>query len=278
MPRSTVPLSVMQARARAKGYRLKKKGASAEVVANLSPVRPWSEVQAMTPGQKISYRAKLKKWTSRENAYHVYRPDVVVPKSTYTGINQAIKDINKKRERELKRINNIKVEAVAGARNIYPSVQERQHERSFEEVDDHGRPTGRRHEFIGDLYGVSKMSASVPPSSEERANKRLRMFQEMAGRSYEERRQALKENVVTMLEGAGAQELADYIDSFTDNQFDVLTQRTNFMDELSSVYARFVGYKADNDKGNKELISLDELAGRQDMAYLLASTVKKAVH
>lgn len=277
MPYASVSLSIMQARARAKGYRLKKKGASAEAVANLSPVRPWSEVQAMTPGQKISYRAKLKKWTSRENAFHVYRSDVIVPKSTYTGINQAIKEINTKRERELNRINAIKVESVAGARNIYPSVGARQHERSFEEVDDKGRPTGRKHEFIGDLYGVSKVSASVPPASEERAAKRLTMFQEMASRSYDERRASLKENVVTMLEGAGAQELADMIEGFTDNQFDVLTQRTNFMDELSSVYARFVGYKADNDKGNKELISLDELAGRQDMAYLLATTVKEAV-
>lgn len=277
MARSTVPLSVMQARARAKGYRLKKKGASAEAVANLSPVRPWSEVQAMSPGEKISYRAKLKRWTSRETAYHVYRSDVVVPKSTYTSINQAIKDINKKRERELKRINSIKVEGVAGARNIYSSVQERQRERSFEEKDDKGRPTGRKHEFIGDLYGVSKMSASVPPSSEERANKRLEMFQAMAARSYEERRQGLKDNVVTMLEGSGAQELADMIKNFTDNQFDILTQRTNFMDELSSVYARFVGYKTNTDKGNKELISLDDLAANQDMAYILASTVKKAV-
>lgn len=277
MPRSTVPLSVMQARARAKGYRLKKKGASAETVAALSPVKPWSEVQAMTAGEKISYRARLKRWTSRATAFHVYRPDVVVTQDTYKGIQSSVKEINRKRQAELKRINSIKVDSVMGAQNIYPTVQQRQRERGLDERDAKGNLTGRKHEFIGDLYGVSKVSESVPPASVEKAEKRARMFSEMANRSYDERRQDLKDNVVTMLEGSGAQELADMIADFSDAQFDVLTQRTNFMDELSSVYARFVGYKADNYKGNKEQISLDELAANQDMAYILAETVKSAV-
>ena len=278
MARKTVPLSVMQARARAKGYRLKHKGASAEAIAAISPVRPWAEVKAMTAGEKISYRAKLKKFTSRESKVTVYKGGGAVYTSTLDRQERAIDKINRARERELKRVNAIKVNPVKGAENIYSSVGERQRERSLEERDYTGKKTGRKHEFIGDLYGVSKVSVpEVPPREQGQAERRLRMFMEMAGRNYQQRRQSLKENVVTMLDGSGAHELGKAVDGLTDDQFDVLTQRTNFMDELKTVYARYVGYKEDSKKGAEREVSLDEMAAKQDMAYALVQAVQNAV-
>ena len=130
---ASVALALLQRRARAKQSRLRKKGATEEAIADVSPVRPWSEVKAMTAGQKLSYRAQLKRFTSRQNAYHVYSESgAISTKATYRNTQEAIEQINKARQAELDRINRIKVKAIPGAQNIYKTVQARQMERVLE--------------------------------------------------------------------------------------------------------------------------------------------------
>ena len=102
---ASVSLALLQRRARSKQSRLRKKGASKEAIADVSPVRPWSEVKAMTAGQKLSYRAQLKRFTSRENAYHVYKDSgAISTKATYRNTQEAIEQINRARQAELERI------------------------------------------------------------------------------------------------------------------------------------------------------------------------------
>lgn len=273
-----VSLSTLQKRARDKESRLRKKGASADAIGSVSPRRAWADVKGMSVNEQRAYGAALMQFNHRSNAYRVLPHGGVIAKRDVLAQSVYIKGINERREQEAARIDAIGVANVPGARNIYGSIQERQRERVLREKDDSGRYTGRRHEYLGDVYGVSKVNEpTVPPKDRQTAEKRLDMFIEMAQRSYDERRENLRESVRSMLEGSGAEELAEFIDGMTDTQFDVLTQRTNFMDELSATYSRYAGFKSGQAKEAAQTVSLDEMAAKQDMSYLLATVVKRAV-
>lgn len=273
-----VSLSTLQKRARDKESRLRKKGASADAIGSVSPRRAWADVKGMSVNEQRAYGAALMQFNHRSNAYRVLPHGMVIAKRDVLAQSVYIKGINERREQEAARINAIGVANVPGARNIYGSIQERQRERVLREKDDSGRFTGRIHEYVGDVYGVSKVNEpTVPPKDRQTAEKRLDMFIEMAQRSYEERRENLRGAVRDMLEGCGAEELAEFIDGMTDTQFDVLTQRTNFMDELSATYGRYAGFKSGSAKEMAQAVSLDEMAAKQDMSYLLATVVKRAV-
>lgn len=273
---ASVALALLQRRARAKQSRLRKKGATEEAIADVSPVRPWSEVKAMTAGQKLSYRAQLKRFTSRQNAYHVYSESgAISTKATHRNTQEAIEQINKARQAELDRINRIKVKAIPGAQNIYETVQARQMERVLEERDYRGRKTGRIHEYLGDVYGVGVASAGVEPRDKRTAERREQMFVEMAKRSYAERRKGLKDAVLDMARFAGADQLEAEIKSMTNIQFDVLTQRTNFMGELSAMYAPYAGSKDLKEARAAQAMS-DEDA-QNEVAYTIVRVVKQAV-
>ena len=279
MPYAQTKLSTLQRRARQKTYRLKKMGASEASIAGVSPVKAWSEVEAMTPGQKRSYRAKLERFNSRDNRLYVYESGEVAPykeverQRKQTG--SAVDRINAKVASARRRINRIKVDpTVSGAGNI-KTIEQRQRERGLEERDAQGRKTGRVHEYMGSVYGVSEVKVDQAPASDKSAKRRAEALQEMANRSWGERRAKLRQSAAEMARFAGDEDLADRIESLSDDQFDVLTQRTNFMDELAVMYAPYAGAKTK--KEHAVSIATDSQREISTQAEALITVVEQAV-
>ena len=248
-------------------------------ISDISPVRPWREVQAMTPGEKRSYRAQLAHFTSRKNRLYVYESGEVVlyteAEKQRTKAETAMTKINERVASARRRINRIKVDpTVSGAGNI-KTIEERQRERGLEERDAQGKKTGRVHEYMGSVYGVSEVKADQPPSSDKSAKRRAEALQEMANRNWGERRAKLRQSAAEMARFAGDEGLADRIEALSDDQFDVLTQRTNFMDELSVAYAPYAGAKSK--KEHAISVATDSQREISTQAEALISVVEQAV-
>lgn len=279
MPYSKVKLSTMQRRARQKEGRLRKAGAFGPSLADISPVRPWREVQAMTPGEKRSYRAKLSAFTARSNRLYVYESGEVVLYSEMAKLKrQTLSDaakVNRSLAEERRRINAIRVDAnVSGAGNI-KKIEERQRERGLEERDAQGKKTGRIHQYMGSVYGVAEVRVEEDPTSERSAQRRAEALQQMAERNWSQRRAKLRESAVEMAHFAGDDGLAARIEALSDDQFDVLTQRTNFMDELSVAYAPHAGAKSK--KEHAVSVATDSQREISTQAEALIDVVEKAV-
>lgn len=279
MPYAKTKLSTMQRRARQKEGRLRKAGALGPSISDISPVRPWREVQAMTPGEKRSYRAQLAHFTSRQNRLYVYESGEVVlysqAEKQRTKAEAATAKINERVASARRRINRIKVDpTVSGAGNI-KTIEERQRERGLEERDAQGRKTGRVHEYMGSVYGVPEVKVGQPPASDKSAQRRAEALQAMAKRSWGERRAKLRQSAAEMARFAGDDELAERIEKLSDNQFDVLTQRTNFMDELSVAYAPYAGAKSK--KEHAVSVATDSQREISTQAEALITVVEQAV-
>ncbi len=233
----------------------------------------------MTPGEKRSYRAQLKSFTSRTNRLYVHESGAVSPYSEVakhkTPLEMRAEAFNRRLAAQRRRIDAIEVNrTVSGAGNI-KTIAGRQRERGLEERDANGKKTGRVHQYMGSVYGAYNVHFEESPADEKTARRRAEALKKMTERSWSDRRDKLRLSAIEMARFAGDEELADRIEALSDDQFDVLTQRTNFMDELATMYAPYAGAKSRKEKA--VAVSLDDQGGISTQAEALIDVVERAV-
>lgn len=240
MAGNKTPLQVMQRRAKAKIRRLKAKGASAESLAG-APVLSWQQVQQLTPSQRGGYFQKLRSFTSTRS--HVLATGTVIKESEFKRAKASLPDViragNRKAQAEARRIDAIRIPNVPGA-DSFTTIRQRQLEKKIERPGKKGR-----YHLRGTVYGMLAdldVPEDLPQSSVERRAEAAaaRLYTAMA-----ERRRTLRDSVIEMLLRIGDEDGADIVRSLSDDAFDVLTQRSTFVDELSAAYAPEAGTKAE---------------------------------
>ena len=234
------PLQVMQRRAKAKIRRLKAKGASAESLAG-APVLSWQQVQQLTPSQRGGYFQKLRSFTSTRS--HVLATGTVIKESEFKRAKASLPDViragNRKAQSEARRIDAIRIPNVPGA-DSFTTIKQRQLEKKIERPGKKGR-----YYLRGTVYGMLAdldVPEDLPQSAVERRAEAAaaRLYTAMS-----ERRRTLRDSVIDMLLRIGDEEGADIVRWLSDDAFDVLTQRSAFVDELSVAYAPEAGTKAE---------------------------------
>lgn len=240
MAGNKTPLQVMQRRAKAKIRRLKAKGASAESLAG-APVLSWEQVQQLTPSQRGGYFQKLRSFTSTRS--HVLATGTVIKESEFKRAKASLPDViragNRKAQSEARRIDAIRIPNVPGA-DSFTTIKQRQLEKKIERPGKKGR-----YHLRGTVYGMLAdldVPEDIPQSAVERRAEAAaaRLYTTMA-----ERRRTLRDSVIEMLLRIGDEDGADIVRSLSDDAFDVLTQRSTFVDELSAAYAPEAGTKAE---------------------------------
>lgn len=241
MSRKRTATQLWQKRARDKESRLRRRGAVPESVSVLSPRKDWEEVQAMTPGQKVSYVSRLKKFVSRDNRIAIENGIAYHAKLGNKGlIGVAVETYNKKVRTERERIDNIAVDKnVPGAGNI-STIKQRQRERNLEREGTKGKFRVRG-ATASALYEMTVEEEARTPEIERLRAERLA---EMARRTWADKREGLRQSAIEMLLRIGDEEAAEAIERMSGEQFDVLSQRTDFFDTLSVAYAPSAGTKA----------------------------------
>lgn len=234
------PLQVMQRRATSKLRRLRKKGASDAALAS-TPVLPWKEVQQLSPAQRGGYYQKLKSFTS--NRSHVLPTGAVIRETELRRVRADIKGAvykgNLLAQREAARIDAIRVPGVPGA-DSFTTIAQRQREKSVVNT-----ATGKRYYQRGTVYGMlTDVSVEEQPRSKAAAQRRAELAAARLYTKFSERRDRLRESVIEMLQRIGDDETADLVRHLSDDAFDVLTQRSTFVDELSAAYAPAAGSKS----------------------------------
>ena len=234
------PLQVMQRRAMAKLRRLRKKGASDAALAS-TPVLSWREVQQLSPAQRGGYFQKLKSFTS--NRSHVLPTGAVIRETELRRVRADIKGAvykgNLLAQREAARIDAIRVTGVPGA-DSFTTISQRQREKTVVNT-----ATGKRYYKRGTVYGMlTDVSMDEPPASKAAAKRRAELAAARLYTKFSMRRDRLRESVVEMLRRIGDDETADLVRYLSDDAFDVLTQRSTFVDELSAAYAPAAGSKS----------------------------------
>lgn len=230
----------MQRRATAKVRRLRAKGASDAALAS-TPVLPWKEVQRLSPAQRGGYFQKLKAFTS--NRSHVLPTGVVIREAELRHVRSDIKGAlyrgNLKARREAARIDAIRVPEVPGA-GSFTTIAQRQREKTVTNT-----ATGKRYYQRGTVYGMlTDVSMDEAPADKAAAARRAELAAARLYTKFSERRDRLRESVIEMLLRIGDEETADLVRFLSDDAFDVLTQRSTFVDELSVAYAPAAGSKA----------------------------------
>lgn len=230
----------MQRRAMAKLRRLKAKGATASAIAD-TPVMGWKAVQRLSPAERGGYYQKLKSFTS--NRSHVLPTGAVIRESELRRVaahlGGAIAKGNRLAQQQARRIDAIRLPDVAGA-DAFTTIAQKQKEKKIVHT-----PTGNRFYQRGTVYGMlSDLDATEPPTSKSAVARRAEVTASRLYTKFSDRREKLRESVIEMLERIGDDETADLIRYISDNAFDVLTQRSTFVDELSVAYAPAAGSKS----------------------------------
>lgn len=233
------PLQLMQRRATAKVRRLRAKGASDAALAS-TPVLSWNEVQRLSPAQRGGYFQKLKAFTS--NRSHVLPTGAVIRETELRRVRADIKGAlykgNLLAQREAARIDAIRVPVGPGA-DAFTTISQRQLEKTVTNT-----ATGKRYYQRGTVYGMlTDVSMDEAPANKAAAARRAELAAARLYTKFSERRDRLRESVIEMLSRIGDEETADLVRNLSDDAFDVLTQRSTFVDELSVAYAPAAGSK-----------------------------------
>lgn len=234
------PLQVMQRRATAKVRRLRARGASDAALAS-TPVLSWKEVQQLSPAQRGGYFQKLKSFTS--NRSHVLPTGAVIRETELRRVRADIKGAvykgNLLAKREAARIDAIRVPQAPGA-DSFTTIAQKQKEKAVVNT-----ATGKRYYLRGTVYGMlTDVSMDEEPASKAAAVRRAESAAVRLYTKFSERRDRLRESVIEMLQRIGDDETADLVRYLSDDAFDVLTQRSTFVDELSASYAPAAGSKS----------------------------------
>lgn len=235
MSRKRTALQQAQRRARAKVRSLKARGATAAEI-GATPVLSWSEVQALSPAQRGGYYQKLKSFN--QTRMHVLESGEIIKESVLLKIKRDAREINRRARAEMKRIDAIKIDSSApGASNISTIAQRQKESR----ITDAG---GKAHYIRGTVYGsLTSIQVSEEPGTRSAVKYRAEAMAHGLKWTFDQRRKKLRDSVVDMLLRIGDKDTADFIKTMSDDDFDVLTQRTIFMDALATAYAPSAGSK-----------------------------------
>lgn len=235
MSRKRTALQQAQRRARAKIRSLKARGATAAEI-GATPVLSWSEVQALSPAQRGGYYQKLKSFN--QTRMHVLESGEIIKECVLLKIKRDAREINRRAMVEMKRIDALKINPSApGASNISTIAQRQKESR----ITDAG---GKAHYIRGAVYGsLTSIQVSEEPSTRRAAKYRAEAMAHGLKFTFDQRRKKLRDSVVDMLLRIGDKDTADFIKTMSDDDFDVLTQRTIFMDALATAYAPAAGSK-----------------------------------
>lgn len=248
------PLQVMQRRATAKVRRLRAKGASDAALAS-TPVLSWKEVQQLSPAQRGGYFQQLKSFTS--NRSHVLPTGAVIRETELRRVRSDIKGAvykgNLLAQREAARIDAIRVPKAPGA-DSFTTISQRQREKTVVNT-----ATGKRYYQRGTVYGMlTDVSMDEAPASKAAAARRAELAAARLYTKFSERRDRLRGSVIEMLLRIGDEEAADLVRHLSDDAFDVLTQRSTFVDELSAAYAPAAGSKRAGKSVKDTALELEE--------------------
>lgn len=237
----------LQKQARDKEYRIRRKlgGATSEdkafaasVVSGVSPRLPWSEVQKLHGAALRSYEHRLRQFIDRKNTH-----EHVLDRGFATVMNTSTAAYNARARAYRAHIDAIKVKWTDKAKGyVKADVATQIKERTLYQKDpETGKRTGKKFSVQGyQLRGVTELSFDqLPPKTQEAARRRAETVHGMALRTADEIRSKTRDNAAKMLRTMGEEGLADKLEHMTDDQLDVLFNRTNFMSNLDTLHAVF---------------------------------------
>lgn len=247
-------LSNLQKRARDKEYRMRKSGISARDVPNLSPRLPASDVMNMTSRERSAYSRKLESFLSRNVQFVALESGEGVRRDVLERTQKYAEKYNKRAERMRERIDRAKAPKGVGT------------------IVDRLRLTGATNPVTGKVEprrgmvqgSIGELRIAELPTTRAQAMKRLETVKAMAERSYKERREGLRKSVHDMASKLGDDELAERINYMSDIDFDVLVNRTNFMDTLSFEYWTYM-----------EELFLSDFQDKHDTEYRVTMEVER---
>lgn len=260
MARKRTALQQAQRRARAKVRSLQARGATAAEIA-ATPVLSWGEVQALSPAQRGGYYQKLKSFNQAR--MHVLASGEIIKESVLLDIKRNAREINRRALKEAKRIDALKVnESVKGASNI-TTIAQRQKESRITDA------SGKAHYVRGTVYGaLTTLQVTEEPRTRNAAIQRNEILAKAAKLTFDQRRTALRGSVDDMLRRIGDDATADMISKMSDEDFDVLTQRTVFVDTLAVAYSPAAGSKAQGLSAKETVRKIDEQGAVINLDYL----------
>lgn len=270
-------LSRLQKRARDKASRLRVRGASAEAVAAVSPVKPWSEVQAYTPAQKRAYRQQLKKWTSRDTAFVMSTPDTAFGQMQVGGDLIPKADVKRLKilAKELQRMSRKMYEDVAGIQVDY-SVPGAKGGIRKDVVGGEGDLNAFQTTKYRSVYGgLPEFEVKATPTSAKSAKRMQRNLEHAIARGMAKRRKQSRANAVKMAMQLGNDKLARGLANMSAKAFDVLANRSDFFELLALAYAEdqvAPGYKGAAIESSEDTQS--SMLGKAEELYHVA---RKAV-
>lgn len=240
-------LSRLQKRARDKASRLRGRGASAEAVAAVSPVKPWAEVQAYTPAQKRAYRRQLNQWTSRKTAFVVSTPGTAFGQMLGTDFGQTPAGGNLIPKADIKRLKSLAKELQRMSRKMYEDVEGIKVDYSVP-----GAEGGIRKDVVGgegdlnafqttkyrSVYGgLPEFEVKATPTSAKSAKRMQRNLEHAIARDMAKRRKQSRANAMKMARQLGNGKLARGLANMSAKAFDVLANRSDFFELLALAYA-----------------------------------------
>lgn len=226
MARTLTELQRLQKRARDKDSRLRSKGAMESEIKTTSPLRPWSEVKSLPAVEQVAYKLRLKNYTSRKTAFTVYESGEILPAGVERDTKRAIAQFNVKAAKERARINKI------------GGTQAEKIESRMWKMGMVNFKTGELNAGRGSSLGALTEIAGEyqRPRTKRWAKKRLKALQAMVARPYYVERARQRSSMVTMLRKIGASDLADRVKKLSNDQFDVLSARTDIWEHLGFIY------------------------------------------
>lgn len=220
-------LQKLQKRARDKEYKLRRRGASEAEIYRESPRKPWAAVQQMTPGQQARYASQLERFNSRKNRFEVVGEGVVAPYGTERRLHEAVEARNRK------------VRAIQEhIEEVSPGFQEylgQQLGLLGRTVSPDGTLAPRRGSRVGQLTEVN-LSSMTAPKTRKQLEERVKVFERAAKMPYAQMRRVQRRNLCEMLRATGEFGAADLVQRMTNDEFDVLSNRTDVWDIVKDKY------------------------------------------
>lgn len=215
-------LQLLQKRARDKEYKLRRKGASPEELAKVSPRKDWAAVQAMTPAQRRSYAKKLEQFNARKNRLYV------------------LKDRSIMTDKQVKQYEGYYKEVIKRDRKLAAQVDRMMNKPGAERLKKAFLAEMSRDPITGKpIYKGQDLTPQYkkPLPPETKRGLQWRMTDTRKPPISQARRRAIaRANMVKQLNYLGMEDMARYVKNMTRERFDVLSVRTDIWDKLALTY------------------------------------------
>ena len=240
MPRVTLPDYVRRAqkRARDKDSRLRAKvmaggGTRAEAFASVADVSPRlaaDVVASMSPRQQRAYVKRLEQYTSRSTSFETLLDHSLISKASVRRMEAMRQTYNRMAEARERRID--RLTRGTSIRERFGTVEE-----ARQAVQGNLTLNGQRIGGTLSMGRTAKLEKMEPPRSPGAAQRREKMLRDMtrAG-ADDDRRRLVRRTVQQMLLLQGDVRTANRIRNLSNDQFDVLTTVTDFMNLLTTKF------------------------------------------